>query len=47
MSLSSFVERTNRVLHIRNTVQAQVKDGEGREHVVNFETEDCTCNMWQ
>jgi hypothetical protein len=28
-------------------LQVQIKDGEGREHVVDFETEDCTCNMWQ
>ena len=28
-------------------LQVQVKDGEGREHVVDFEAEDCTCNMWR
>lgn len=28
-------------------LQVQVKDGEGCEHVVDFETEDCTYNIWQ
>jgi hypothetical protein len=30
-----------------NRTTSQVKDGEGRDHVVDFEAKECTCDVWQ